>query len=90
MFALIRRSGRDIRGLNNCQTGACAMRTQIEGGVLPLYAARVLPAYEEFKVEKEDFEKFMGEIVFGKRYLLERKSKKIKVEVKPAEEALNC
>jgi hypothetical protein len=63
---------------------------KIEGGVLSLYAAGVLPAYEEFKVEKEDFEKFMGEIVFGKRYLLERKSKKIKVEVKPAEEALNC
>jgi hypothetical protein len=60
---------------------------KIEGGVLPLYTAEVLPAYEEFGIEKEDFEKLMGEIVFGRRYLLERKPKEIKeVKAKPAEE----
>jgi Cdc6-like AAA superfamily ATPase len=57
---------------------------KIEGGVLPLYTAEVLPAYEEFGIEKEDFEKLMGEIVFGRKYLLERKPKEVKV--KPAEE----
>jgi hypothetical protein len=61
---------------------------KIEGGVLPLRTADVLPAYEEFGIEKEEFEKLMEEIVFGRKYLLERKAKEIKekVEVKPAEE----
>jgi hypothetical protein len=61
---------------------------KIEGGVLPLRTADVLPAYEEFGIEKEEFEKLMEEIVFGKKYLLERKAKEVKekVEVKPAEE----
>jgi len=61
---------------------------KIEGGVLPLRTAEVLPAYEEFGVEKEEFERLMGEIVFGRKYLLERKAKEVekKVEVKPAEE----
>jgi hypothetical protein len=61
---------------------------KIEGGVLPLYTVDVLPAYEEFGIKKEEFEKFMGEIVFGRKYLLERKVKEVKekVEVKPTEE----
>ncbi|RSN76262.1 type IV secretory system conjugative DNA transfer family protein [Candidatus Methanodesulfokora washburnensis] len=60
---------------------------KIEGGVLPLYTAEVLPAYEEFGIEKEEFEKLMGEIVFGRKYLLERKPKEVKKEkVKPEEE----
>jgi Cdc6-like AAA superfamily ATPase len=61
---------------------------KIEGGVLPLYTIDVLPAYEEFEIEKEEFEKLMEEVVFGKKYLLERKQKEVKekIEVKPAEE----
>jgi hypothetical protein len=61
---------------------------KIEGGVLPLYTVDVLPAYEEFEIEKEEFKKFMGEVVFERKYLLERKAKEVKekIEVKPAEE----
>jgi hypothetical protein len=60
---------------------------KIEGGVLPLRTVDVLPAYEEFGIEKEDFERIMDEIVFGKKYLLERKPKvEGKVKEKPAKE----
>jgi hypothetical protein len=60
---------------------------KIEGGVLPLRTVDVLPAYEEFGIEKEDFERLMDEIVFGKKYLLERKPKvEGKVKEKPVEE----
>jgi hypothetical protein len=64
---------------------------KIEGGVLPLRTADVPPAYEEFGIGKEEFEKLMGEVVFGRKYLLERKPRKveeheIKVEGKTAEE----
>jgi len=60
---------------------------KIEGGVLPLRTVDVLPAYEEFGIEKEDFERLMDEIVFGKKYLLERKPKvEGKVKEKPAKE----
>jgi hypothetical protein len=61
---------------------------KIEGGVLPLRTADVPPAYEEFGIGKEEFEKLMGGVVFGRKYLLERKPKKVeeKVEEKTAEE----
>jgi hypothetical protein len=61
---------------------------KIEGGVLPLRTADVPPAYEGFGIGKEEFEKLMGEIVFGRKYLLERKQKEVeeKVEEKPSEE----
>jgi hypothetical protein len=61
---------------------------KIEGGVLPLRTADVLPAYEEFGIGKEEFEKLMGEVVFGKKYLLERRPREVeeKVKEKPAEE----
>jgi hypothetical protein len=61
---------------------------KIEGGVLPLRTADVPPAYKEFGIGKEEFEKLMGEVVFGRKYLLERKPRKVeeKVEVKPTEE----
>jgi hypothetical protein len=62
---------------------------KIEGGVLPLRTADVPPAYEEFGIGKEEFEKLMGEVVFGRKYLLERKPRKVeeeKVEGKTAEE----
>jgi hypothetical protein len=60
---------------------------KIEGGVLPLRTVDVLPAYEEFGIEKEDFERIMDEIAFGKKYLLERKPKaEEKVKEKPVKE----
>jgi hypothetical protein len=61
---------------------------KIEGGVLPLMTADVPPAYEGFGIGKEEFEKLMGEIVFGRKYLLERRPREVeeKVKEKPAEE----
>jgi hypothetical protein len=61
---------------------------KIEGGVLPLRTADVLPVYEEFGIEKEEFEEIMKEVVFGRKYLLERKPKAVeaKVKEKPPEE----
>jgi len=55
---------------------------KIEGGILPLHTADVLPAHEEFGVDKERLEEILGEVVFGKKYLLERKPKEVKKEVK--------
>jgi hypothetical protein len=77
-----------IQELENLPNRCFYAKHKIEGGVLPLRTADVLPAYEEFGIEKEEFEKLMEEIVFGKKYLLERKVKEVKekVEVKPAEE----
>jgi hypothetical protein len=77
-----------IQELENLPNRCFYAKHKIEGGVLPLRTADVLPAYEEFGIEKEEFEKLMEEIVFGRKYLLERKAKEIKekVEVKPAEE----
>jgi hypothetical protein len=51
---------------------------KIEGGVLPLQIADVLPAYEEFGYEKESYEEIISQTVFGKKYLLERKPKEVK------------
>jgi hypothetical protein len=77
-----------IQELENLPNRCFYAKHKIEGGVLPLRTADVLPAYEEFGIEKEEFEKLMEEIVFGKKYLLERKAKEVKekVEVKPAGE----
>jgi hypothetical protein len=51
---------------------------KIEGGILPLRTADVLPAYEEFGYEKESYEEIISQTVFGKKYLLERKPKEVK------------
>jgi hypothetical protein len=77
-----------IQELENLPNRCFYAKHKIEGGVLPLRTADVLPAYEEFGIEKEEFEKLMEEIVFGRKYLLERKAKEVKekVEVKPTEE----
>jgi hypothetical protein len=47
-----------------------------------------LPAYKEFGIEKEDFEELMKELVFGRKYLLEREPKVLeaKAKEKPPEE----
>jgi hypothetical protein len=76
-----------IQELENLPNRCFFAKHKIEGGVLPLRTVDVLPAYEEFGIEKEDFERIMDEIVFGKKYLLERKPKvEEKVKEKPAEE----
>jgi hypothetical protein len=77
-----------IQELENLSNRCFYAKHKIEGGVLPLMTADVLPAYEEFGVGKEKFEKIIGEVVFGRKYLLERKQKEVKekVEVKPTEE----
>jgi len=41
-----------------------------------------LPAYEEFGIDKEKLEEILNDIVFGKKYLLERKQKEVEKEVK--------
>jgi len=51
---------------------------KIEGGILPLYTAEVLPAYEEFGIEKERFEEILSQTFFGRKYLVERKPKEAK------------
>jgi hypothetical protein len=51
---------------------------KIEGGVLALQTADVLPAYEEFGYDKESYEEIIRQTVFGKKYLLERKPKEVK------------
>jgi len=55
---------------------------KIEGGILLLHTAEVLPAYEEFGISKEKLEEILSNIVFGKKYLLERKPKEAEKEVK--------
>lgn len=61
---------------------------KIEGGIIPLQTADVLPAYEEFRIEKDKFEEVLRQTFFGKKYLMERKPKEVKkeVEAKPLEE----
>lgn len=61
---------------------------KIEGGIIPLQTADVLPAYEEFGIEKEKFEEILKQTFFGKKYLMERKPKEVKkeFEIKPIEE----
>jgi hypothetical protein len=46
---------------------------KIEGGILPLRTVDILPAYEEFEIEKEEFEERLRETAFGSKYLLKRK-----------------
>jgi hypothetical protein len=77
-----------IQELENLPNRCFYAKHKIEGGVLPLRTADVPPAYEEFGIGKEEFEKLMGEVVFGRKYLLERKPRKVeeKAEVKTAEE----
>jgi len=76
-----------IQELENLPNRCFFAKHKIEGGVLPLRTVDVLPAYEEFGIEKEDFERLMDEIVFGKKYLLERRPKvEEKVKEKPAKE----
>jgi hypothetical protein len=41
-----------------------------------------LPAYEELRIEKEEFEEIMKEVVFGRKYLLERRSKAVEAKTK--------
>jgi hypothetical protein len=46
---------------------------KIEGGILPLRTADVLPAFEEFGIGKEKFDKTLRSCLFGKKYLRKRK-----------------
>jgi hypothetical protein len=46
---------------------------KIEGGILPLQTAEVLPAYEEFGIEKEEYDEILKKCLFGKKYLRKRK-----------------
>ncbi|MEO0242876.1 MAG: type IV secretion system DNA-binding domain-containing protein [candidate division WOR-3 bacterium] len=55
---------------------------KIEGGILPLRTADVLPACEEFGLEKEEYEEILKQTFFGKKYLMERKPKEVEKEVK--------
>jgi hypothetical protein len=47
---------------------------KIEGGILPLKTVDILPAYEEFEIEKEEFEERLRRTAFGSKYLLKRKA----------------
>jgi hypothetical protein len=77
-----------IQELENLPNRCFYAKHKIEGGVLPLRTAEVLPAYEEFGIEREEFEEIMKGIVFGRKYLLERKPKtaEAKAREKPPEE----
>jgi len=63
--------------LENLPNRCFYAKHKIEGGVLPLRTAEVLPAYEEFGIEREEFEEIMKGVVFGRKYLLERKPKAV-------------
>jgi len=72
-----------IQILENLPNRFFIAKHKIEGGRVLLHTAEVLPAYEEFGINKEEFEKRMEGIIFGKKYLKERKPKaKAKVEKK--------
>jgi len=58
---------------------------KIEGGILPLQTAEVLPSYEEFGLRKEEFDKLLEETFFGKRYLRKRKEVSKEIKKKPLE-----
>jgi hypothetical protein len=77
-----------IQELENLPNRCFYAKHKIEGGVLPLRTADVLPAYEELGMGKDDFERLLAELVFGRKYLLERRQKEVekKVEEKPIEE----
>lgn len=49
---------------------------------MPLMTADVLPAYEEFGIEKEEFERLMGEVVFGRKYLLGGSRRRLKKKLR--------
>jgi hypothetical protein len=74
--------GKYIQELEQLPNRFFYAKHKIEGGVLPFYTVDVVPAYEEFGIEKEEFEKLMEEVVFGRKYLLERKQKEVKERVK--------
>jgi hypothetical protein len=71
-----------IQELENLPNRCFYAKHKIEGGVLPLRTAEVLPAYEEFGVEREEFEEIMKGIVFGRKYLLERKPKVVEARAR--------
>jgi SHS2 domain-containing protein len=77
-----------IQELENLSNRCFYAKHKIEGGVLPLRTADVLPAHEEFGMGRDDFEKLLAEVVFGRKYLLERRQKEVekKVEEKPSGE----
>jgi hypothetical protein len=77
-----------IQELENLPNRCFYAKHKIEGGVLRLRTAEVLPAYEEFGIEREEFEEIVKGIVFGRKYLLERKPKtaEAKAREKPPEE----
>jgi hypothetical protein len=52
---------------------------KIEGGILPLRTADVLPAFKEFGIGKDEFDETLRSFLFGKKYL--RKRKEIPKEV---------
>jgi hypothetical protein len=59
-----------IQKLKNLPNRCFYAKHKIEGGVfLPLKTGDVLPAYEEFGIGKEEFEKLMEGILFRKKYL---------------------
>lgn len=82
----IPRSGRNTyRNFSNCQIGASMRSTRSRKEYCPSTRQRFLPAYEVFRVEKEEYDEILRSIVFGRKYLRERKLKEAekKVEEKP-------
>jgi hypothetical protein len=64
---------RYFKELQNLPNRCFYAKHKLEGGILPLRTADVLPAYEEFGIGKEKFDETLRSCLFGKKYLRKRK-----------------
>jgi hypothetical protein len=64
---------RYFKELQNLPNRCFYAKHKIEGGILPLRTADVLPAFEEFGIGKKKFDETLSGCLFGKKYLRKRK-----------------
>jgi len=69
--------------LQNLPPRVCYVKHKIEGGIIPIMTDEVLPPYQEFGYDADNYLALLDTCHFGRRYLLERRSLK---ETKAAEE----
>jgi hypothetical protein len=62
-----------FKELQNLPNRCFYAKHKIEGGILPLRTADVLPAFKEFGIGKEKFDETLRSFLFGKKYLRKRK-----------------
>lgn len=62
--------------LQNLPPRVCYVKHKIQGGIIPIMTDEVLPPYQEFGYDAEDYRALLDECRFGIRYLLERRGLK--------------